>query len=110
MKRPLYNKVNREVLLDKIKSDNTDRTTLSFYQYANIGNPNIFRDHLYLILDEIGVTGRIYVSTEGVNGQISVPTENIDLLRSALDSVEFLAGCRLNKAIENMANHFLNLR
>ncbi len=30
----------------RLEEDQMDRTTLSFYQYANLGNPELFRNHL----------------------------------------------------------------
>ena len=74
----LYNKVDKKVLKEKLEKDNRPRTTLSFYKYAHILNPKLFRDHLYVMLDELEVFGRIYISKEGVNGQISVLEENFD--------------------------------
>lgn len=109
-KKALYNKVNKELLKQKIEQDTTPRTTLSFYQYAHIANPRIFRDHFYLILDEIGVLGRIYVSSEGVNGQISVPTDNLDQFRETMNSIEFLKDIRLNIAIEDDGKSFVILK
>lgn len=108
MKR-LHNKVDRRVLIQRMIEDDTPRTTISFYKYANIGNPKVFRDHLYTILSEVGVLGRIYVSQEGVNGQISAPTANLDQLREAIDSIDFLKGCRFNKAIEDDGKSFFKL-
>ena len=51
------------------------RLTLSFYEYAHIGNPELFRNHLFLAWDSLGVLGRIYVAKEGINAQLSVPGE-----------------------------------
>lgn len=105
----LHNRVDRRVLIQKIQEDETPRTTISFYKYAHIGNPKVFRDHFYILLDEVGVLGRIYVSYEGVNGQISVPTANIDQLRSAIDTIDFLEGIRFNIAIEDDGKSFFKL-
>ena len=44
-------------------------------QYAHIGNPELFRNHLFLAWDSLGVLGRIYVAKEGINAQLSVPGE-----------------------------------
>lgn len=109
MKKRLHNRVNRLDLLDRLKADPRERTTISFYQYAHIGNPHVFRDHFYLALQEIEVLGRIYVSYEGVNAQISVPTDNIDALREELNKVSFLNGIRLNIAIEDDGKSFFKL-
>ena len=43
----LYNKLSakeRETLIDEAGED---RLTLSFYAYAKIGNPHLFRNHLF---------------------------------------------------------------
>lgn len=109
MKKRLHNRVNRLELLERLKADSRERTTISFYQYAHIGNPHLFRDHFYLALQEIEVMGRIYVSYEGVNAQISVPTKNIDALREELNKINFLNGIRLNVAIEDDGKSFFKL-
>ena len=108
-KHRLYNKVNREVLIDQIKNDTTPRTTISFYKYAHIGNPAFFRDHFFILLDDVGTLGRIYVSYEGVNAQVSVPTENLELFRTKLNEILFLQNCRLNFAIEDASTSFFKL-
>jgi len=106
----LYNKVNKEVLKEQIQKDARPRTTLSFYQYAHIPNPHLFRDHLFILLDEVGVLGRIYVSKEGVNAQLSVLDENWSAFVAALDTISFLKGIRLNKAIEDDGKSFYKLK
>lgn len=105
----LYNKYNKDLLKEQVESDNRNRVTISFYSYAKIGNPHLFRDHFYLLLDDVEVLGRIYVSYEGVNAQISVPEERFDDLRCALDQITFLESCRLNKAIEDDGKSFYKL-
>lgn len=109
-KKALHNKVSKELLKEQILHDDIARTTISFYQYAHIENPQLFRDHFYSILDDIGVLGRIYVAKEGVNGQISVPTDNVDALRTTMDSIDFLKGIRLNIAIDDDGKSFILLK
>jgi len=106
----LHNKVNKEVLKQKIQEDSRPRTTLSFYAYAHIPNPTLFRDHLYILLDELEILGRIYVSTEGINAQLSVLETNWDKMAAALDSIAFLKGVRLNKAIQDDGKSFYKLK
>jgi UPF0176 protein len=50
--------------------------TLSFYRYTRIENPQALRARLHEQWMELGVRGRIYVSHEGINAQISVPKEH----------------------------------
>jgi len=105
----LHNKVNKELLKEKVQADKRNRTTLSFYQYAHIGNPQVFRDHFFILLNELEVFGRIYVSKEGINGQISVLDENWSGFVTAMNTIEFLKDIRLNKAIEDDGKSFFKL-
>ena len=57
------------------------RTTVSFYKYFTIDDPQAFRDALYKALTELKVFGRIYVAHEGINAQVSVPPASIRVCR-----------------------------
>lgn len=106
----LYNTLSakeREALLDEAGKD---RLTISFYQYAHIGNPQLFRDHLFIHWDALDVLGRIYVAREGINAQLSVPAENFHAFKAHLDSITFLNGVRLNIAVEQDNKSFLKLK
>ena len=63
----LHNRINRNELRERILVASEDRTTLSFYVYSNIPDPDQFRNLFYTALNSIGVLGRIYVACEGVN-------------------------------------------
>lgn len=108
--KKLHNKINKEELKQKMLESNVDRTTLSFYKYAHIKDVKKFRDELYQTLEAIEVYGRIYVSDEGVNGQISVPTENLEEFKKRLYAVEFLDKVRLNIAIDDDGKSFYVLK
>ena len=105
----LHNTVNGEELKKRILESTEPRTTISFYKYAKIGNPHVFRDHIYIHFDEVGVLGRIYVATEGINAQISVPTKNLDAFRKELSDITFLENVRLNYAVEDDGKSFFKL-
>ena len=105
----LFNIINNDLLKKRMRESDEQRTTLSFYKYANIENPERFRNELFVLLNEIGVFGRIYVASEGVNAQISVPSENFDELKSRLYSIPFLNGIRLNVAIDDDGKSFYTL-
>lgn len=105
----LHNRISREELKEKVRSSDQRRVTLSFYRYAHILNPNFFRNHLYVILSQCGVFGRIYIASEGVNGQLSVPEDRFEDFKKALYSITFLEGCRLNIAIEDDGKSFFVL-
>lgn len=86
------------------------RTTISFYQYHHIENPQAFRDRLWKDLTELQVFGRIYVATEGINAQVSVPSHRFEELRTYLYSYTWLDGLRLNVAVDNDGKSFWVLR
>ena len=106
----LYNKLSAKERTELIQEAGKDRLTLSFYKYANIGNPRIFRNHLFINWNEMEVLGRIYVAHEGINAQLSLPAERIDIFKNHLDSIVFLENVRLNIAIEHDNMAFLKLK
>jgi UPF0176 protein len=97
---PLHNRISRQELKDRIKQDTTPRTTISFYCYFKIDDPQAFRNDLYRQLRELDVLGRIYLAHEGINAQISVPTSDFNAFKSFLYSIEQLNGLRLNTAVD----------
>ena len=105
----LYNKLSAQERAEMLEAAGTERLTLSFYQYAHIGNPQLFRDHLFLSWNALEVLGRIYVAKEGINAQLSVPAPHFDAFKKHLDSIDFLHGIRLNIAIEQDLKSFLKL-
>ena len=86
----LYNKLSAKEREALIEEAGLDRLTLSFYQYAHIGNPEIFRNHLFIHWNELDVLGRIYVAKEGINAQLSVPAPNFLKFKEHMDSIWFL--------------------
>lgn len=106
----LYNKVNKDELKKRLQESNEKRVTLSFYQYAQIKDPESFRNEFYRLLDSVGVFGRIYVAKEGINGQISVPEKSFEKFKEKLYSVPFLNGIRLNIAIDDDGKSFYKLK
>ena len=106
MKQQLRNLVDRKVLLERMQTDEERRTTISFYQYAHILNPTFFRDYLFSHWDEFGVMGRTYVAHEGINAQISVPTDRLEDFKSHLYSISFLDGIRLNYTVDEGKSFF----
>lgn len=110
MAKELRNLTCQEKLKEQILNDPTPRTTVSFYQYADIENPPRFRDKLFEQLTKLGVLGRIYVAHEGINAQISVPTENFESFKTYLYSIPFLNGIRLNIAVEDDSKSFWVLK
>lgn len=106
----LHNKVNNDELKRRMEESEEKRVTLSFYQYAQIDNPDLFRNELYRDWNVLSVYGRIYIAQEGINGQISVPEEHFEAFKEAIYSIPFLKGIRLNIAIEDDGKSFYKLK
>ena len=106
----LYNKLSAKERAELIDKAGEDRLTLSFYKYAKIGNPEIFRNHLFLAWDQLEVLGRIYVAHEGINAQLSVPAKKFNEFKAFIDDINFLENVRLNIAVEQDAKSFLKLK
>jgi UPF0176 protein len=103
---PLHNRISRRELKERILNDPTPRITVSFYCYFKIPEPVTFRNSLYGALNGFGVMGRIYLAHEGINAQVSVPTENFEAFKNYLYSIESLNGLRLNVAVDDDGKSF----
>ncbi len=106
----LHNRVSQKELRQQLLNDPELRTTLSFYRYFHIDEPKIFRDELYTSLRQFNVYGRIYIATEGINAQISVPTSGLQDFKDHLQSIHGLEGLRLNIAIDDDGKSFWVLK
>ncbi|VFP82857.1 rhodanese-related sulfurtransferase [Candidatus Erwinia haradaeae] len=69
----LHNTIPRKELQARVLAEPDARMTVSFYKYFTLDDPFSFRDALYLALSKLRIFGRIYVSQEGINAQVSVP-------------------------------------
>lgn len=102
----LHNRISRQELKERILKDTTPRSTISFYCYFKIEEPQVFRDQLYKDLKLLDVMGRIYLAHEGINAQISLPTSNLENFRTYLYVIEALNGLRLNVAVDDDGKSF----
>ena len=109
MGKLLHNRVNRDELRQLVRLEETKRTTLSFYAYTKLEDPHHFRDTLYADLQTLGVLGRIYVASEGINAQISIPSDHLEAFRAYLNTIPFLLDVRLNIAVEDDGKSFFAL-
>jgi UPF0176 protein len=106
----LHNRVSNQELKQKLYEEDFPRTTISFYQYFPIQDPKVFRDELYRAFNAMKVFGRIYVASEGINAQISVPTKYLEVFRDFLYSYKPLNGLRLNIAVNDNGKSFWVLK
>jgi len=105
----LYNTLSAEERAIMIDDAGKQRLTLSFYAYAKIQDPKKFRDDLFLAWNKLDALGRIYVATEGINAQMSIPEDNLEAFRATLEVYDFMKGIRLNEAVEHDDHSFLKL-
>ena len=104
MERKLYNIRSREILEENLKKENTDRITLSFYQYIDIKAPNKLRDKLYADWEDLNILGRIYIAKEGINAQISMPKPNLPQFIEYANRNIYLEGINIKYAIGYVYN------
>ncbi len=109
MGKSLHNRINRDELRTRIRNEDADRVTLSFYVYTYLKDPFSFRDTLYKDLNQLEVYGRIYVAHEGINAQLSVPSKRFIDFKTYLDGIDFLKNIRLNRAVEDDGKSFFTL-
>jgi len=105
----LYNTLSAEERAELIEQAGEKRLTLSFYAYANIPDPEKFRNDLFLTWNKLGALGRTYVAHEGINAQMSISAENFEAFRESLEVYDFMKGIRLNVAVEQDDLSFLKL-
>ena len=106
----LHNKVSNQELKQQLMQDATPRTTISFYQYFPIQNPQEFRDYLYKNLQALQVFGRIYVAKEGINAQISLPSQYLQTFKQFIYQINYLNNLRLNIAVDDDGKSFWVLK
>lgn len=92
-----------------MESEGTPRTTLSFYRYVHLTEPQDLRNALYPEWEELGVLGRIYLANEGVNAQLSLPTANLKAFRNAIDERSEFKDVPFKIAVEDDGFSFLKL-
>lgn len=107
----LHNLVSNKELKERMLAETEPRTTVSFYKYFRIQDPQAFRDRLYRTLLDLKVFGRIYVAAEGINAQISVPQSRYDAMKQTLYGFDpALEGLRMNIALDDDGKSFWVLR
>jgi UPF0176 protein len=107
---PLHNRINGRLLKAKIQTEPEKRMTASFYKYHQIADPAGFRNELYRRLSALNVLGRVYIASEGINAQISVPQQRFGEFREYLSSISFLKDVHLNTAVEDDGKSFFKLK
>jgi UPF0176 protein len=107
----LHNRVSQEELKKRLYEETEHRITVSFYQYFFIDNTHQFRDDLYKGLNELNVFGRIYVASEGINAQASIPESKFESFKAFLFGFHpMLNQLRINIAVDDDGKSFWVLK
>ncbi len=106
----LHNRISQAELKKLLYQETEKRSTISFYKYFSINNPQQFRDEMYKALEALKVFGRIYIAQEGINAQVSVPQNNVDAFKNYLHTIKPLHNVRLNVAIDDGGKSFWVLK
>ncbi len=81
-------------------ADTRPRTTVSFYRYVKVADPEEFRQRLFDKWSQFDCMGRIYVASEGINAQMNVPKVNWDQFDAWVQSQPELKGIPYKIAVE----------
>ena len=106
----LHNRISNETLKAQMLAETEPRTTISFYKYFTIVDPQATRDALWVALTQLKVLAAS-IWPGRINAQISVPQSNVEALREFLYGFDpALAGLRFNIAVEDDGKSFWVLR
>ena len=107
--KKLYNIYGKKQLKERINKESFNRMTCSFYHYCPIKDPESVRNLLYEDLDQIKVLGRVYISGEGINAQISIPEIFWNDFLLLNKKYNFLKDIMIKKALQE-GESFLKLK
>jgi UPF0176 protein len=80
----LRNHLDKEEALKRVASEPFERIVVSFYRYVRISNPEQLRNALFAEWQALGCLGRIYLSQEGINAQMSIPEPQFEQFKKEL--------------------------
>ncbi len=80
----LRNHIGKADALERLNHEPFRRVVFSFYRYVILDDPTAWRNKLFVEWSELGAFGRIYLASEGINAQMSVPEPNFEAFRAAL--------------------------
>lgn len=83
--QPYSNKVTDvKAKLEANLKHNPNLYMISFYKFVHIENPELYCSILSKTFSWMGINGRIYIATEGINAQVSVPQLAFDEFKHAM--------------------------
>lgn len=105
----LVNRIDKNILKQRLKEENFQRKTISFYRYVNISDPHQLRDELFKNWTELNCFGRIYLAHEGINAQMSVPEHNWDAFVDQLFKIPYFKDVPFKHAVDGNGKSFYKL-
>src|ERR1041384_7442036 len=105
----LVNSIDKRVLKQKLKEENIVRKTISFYRYVKIEDPAALRDSLYKSWSHLNCFGRVYLASEGINAQMSVPLNEWPAFLAHLHSIPAFKGVPIKEAVDGNGKSFYKL-
>lgn len=105
----LVNRIDKNVLKQRLKEEQIKRKTISFYRYVHIPNPEQLRDELFMIWSKFNCFGRIYLAHEGINAQMSVPENEWDNFVKHLYSLSYFKDVPFKHAVDGNGKSFYKL-
>jgi UPF0176 protein len=105
----LVNRIDKNILKQKLKEESFQRKTISFYRYVNIENPQALRDELFKKWAELNCFGRVYLAHEGINAQMSVPEQNWDAFVEFVNSISYFTNVAFKHAVDGNGKSFYKL-
>jgi len=105
----LVNRIDKNVLKQRLKEETFQRKTVSFYRYVNISDPQKLRDELFKTWTELNCFGRVYLAHEGINAQMSVPAHHWEEFEKKLNQVAYFNGVPFKHAVDGNGKSFYKL-
>ncbi|HQQ93046.1 MAG TPA: rhodanese-related sulfurtransferase [Bacteroidia bacterium] len=105
----LVNRIDKNVLKQRLKEEKILRKTVSFYRYVNIDEPGILRDELYKSWSALNCFGRIYLAKEGINAQMSVPADRWEDFVKQLYAISYFENVPFKHAVDGNGKSFYKL-
>ncbi len=105
----LANRIDKNILKQKLKEEQFLRKTISFYRYISIAEPNSLRDELFLKWSSLNCFGRVYLAHEGINAQMSVPEHEWDNFVTHLFSMPYFKEVPFKHAVDGNGKSFYKL-
>lgn len=105
----LHNRLSKEELQRQLDQEDFERKTVSFYRYVRIEDPHYLRNDLYRRWSDMKILGRVYLASEGINAQISVPEPQWDSFVTDLNSFKPFVDMPFKIGLRQQKDSFLKL-